>query len=145
MCALHRGVRNAAHPSSSPRAQLVNCTQRGETSRFKGGRWEGAWSKNGRYFCCPSYPAAASVMLFSLPAYLKSIFLSEQFSDSRINLTSEYNWKWECYWVSPSVLHHHHLNMPFLHFQSTAPSHRTPGHNEQEGKVFYQEDRGKHQ
>lgn len=74
VCALHRGVRSAAHPSSSHRAQLVNCTQRGETSRFEGRRWEEAWSKSGGYFCFPSYPAVASAKKFSLSAYLKSGF-----------------------------------------------------------------------
>lgn len=38
MCASHGGVRNAAHPGSSHRTQLGNCTQRGETRGFEGRR-----------------------------------------------------------------------------------------------------------
>lgn len=31
---------------------------------------------------------------------------------------------WVCYWVFPSILHHHPLNLPLLYFQITALLHR---------------------
>lgn len=50
LCSSHKGVKKVARPSSSHRAQLVNCTQQGEASGLWGRRWEGGWGKNGGYF-----------------------------------------------------------------------------------------------
>lgn len=88
--------------------------------------------------CCCVSQAVFIASLLGKEGFTKRLFRQQNRSLQWMKMN------WECYWVSLSILHHHPLNMPFLHFQSTAPSHRTLG-NKLEGKVYDQEDRSKNQ